>query len=217
MRVFHVLLLLAATFIASSVATPTAITLNQIQSDVSTPNNRINNRFLRSQPSTKEDEDEAATDDEERISVTGIRKSLGLYNANLKPKTFQHMLDDTALKAKMFAKWDKYKVPIERIERKMYLDYNPHFKALLQEYKNTRVKPVVEKVSDAVKKASGGAQEYTHVKPVVEKVGDSVKKASGGERKSAVTWDLSRNKLEGEVIGDIKVKEALRKKAAALA
>ncbi|KAG2502963.1 hypothetical protein JM16_009512 [Phytophthora kernoviae] len=72
------------------------------------------------------------------------------------------MMSDEALKTKMFNKWDKYKIPWEKVKEKMYLDYNPHYKTLLNEYMNMHIKPAVKKADDVVKKA-GDAQRKNRV------------------------------------------------------
>ncbi|KAG2506175.1 hypothetical protein BBO99_00009598 [Phytophthora kernoviae] len=59
------------------------------------------------------------------------------------------MLKDEALKTKLFNKWDKYKVPLKKIKRKM--GSNPNYRVLLHEYKTTRRSPVVHKIDDVVK------------------------------------------------------------------
>ncbi|KAG7379952.1 hypothetical protein PHYBOEH_011704 [Phytophthora boehmeriae] len=166
---YRVLLMAVATLLVSCNAVSTATSL--VQTGDSAPT--TSHRFLRSHDAAYKDEDETTANDEERVGVTGIRKALGLYRTRLNPDTFSAMLKNDALKAKMFKTWDKFNVPLERITNKMFLELNPRFSALLDDYIAYRQAKtaVLDKVDDVVKKAEGV------VKP-----------------KKKVTWNLAANK-----------------------
>ncbi|KAF4315123.1 hypothetical protein BBO99_00009176 [Phytophthora kernoviae] len=59
------------------------------------------------------------------------------------------MTTNEGLRAKMFNKWDKYKVPLEKIKEKM--GSNPDYRVLLHEYEKTRFRLILKKVDDVVK------------------------------------------------------------------
>ncbi|KAG7384174.1 hypothetical protein PHYBOEH_009631 [Phytophthora boehmeriae] len=91
------------------------------------------NRFLRSDKEKNKEEDEAAADDEERI-VNKLRGALGLYNPKLKTSTFDTMIADDVIKAEVFAKWDKFDVPLKTITRSMNPSRNKRFQSIYNEY-----------------------------------------------------------------------------------
>ncbi|KAG7397686.1 hypothetical protein PHYBOEH_000372 [Phytophthora boehmeriae] len=155
MRVYHVFLLLVVTLTACCITTMAAANPHQLESVDSISTKTNSNRLLRGQGATNDDDDKIAMADEER-SITGIRKTLGLYNAKLNTKTFNAMTKDEALKAKVFAKWDKYDVPYAKIQDKMLLQFYPHLKKLMDEYVMHRLAlKGLGQFDDVAKKADG--------------------------------------------------------------
>ncbi|KAG7384219.1 hypothetical protein PHYBOEH_009590 [Phytophthora boehmeriae] len=129
----HALWMLMATFAACCITTSTANTPNMIQLGGTVSKEISGNRFLRDDKETSKDEDEAATDDEER-SVNKLRGALGLYNPKLKTSTFDRMIADDVFKAEVFAKWDKFDVSFKKIKESINPVLNTRFQAMLDEY-----------------------------------------------------------------------------------
>ncbi|KAG7380344.1 hypothetical protein PHYBOEH_011484 [Phytophthora boehmeriae] len=157
MRVHHVLWVLAATFAARCITTSTATSSNMIQLGGSVSHETTGNRFLRGDKKTKKEEDEAAAVDEERI-ISRIRerftKMLNIFDpyGSLKTSTFDEMIADDLVKIKMFMKWDKSRVSLKKVEKRMDLVANPRHETILFEYTIRRAIRTKQRTPDEVMK-----------------------------------------------------------------